>query len=165
MKEEWKDIKGYEGKYQVNLYGDVKSLISGKTLTPKTNHNGYLRVGLGGYKSQKWFFVHRLVYEAFISPIPDGMQVNHINEIKTDNRPDNLNLMTPKENTNWGTGSDRCHRHKKRPVTQVLPDGTAFFTYFSASDAEADLGIPNSNINKCCKNKRETAGGFMWEYA
>lgn len=51
--------------------------------------------------------VYRLVYSAFHGPIPEGMQVNHIDEDPTNNRLENLNLMTPKENTNWGTGIAR----------------------------------------------------------
>lgn len=177
MEEIWKDIEGYEG-YRVSSEGRVKSndfilthrsgkkyKREGKILTPITTHNGYLRVGLGGCKSQKRFFVHRLVYEAFVGPIPEGMQVNHINEIKTDNRPENLNLMTPKENNNWGTKIKRTAKKNKNPVTQYLLDGTPYFSYFSATDAETDLGISNGNINKCCNNKRETAGGYKWKYA
>ena len=177
MEEIWKDIEGYEGLYQVSNLGRVRSCDwilthrngkkykrDGKLLALK-NHNGYLRVGLGGHKLQKWFFVHRLVYETFVGPIPEGMQVNHINEVKTDNRLENLNLMTPKENSHWGTGRDRSDRHRKRPVTQILSNGSVFFSYFSAIDAESELGIPNSNIVKCCKGIRKTAGGYTWKYA
>ena len=105
MKEIWKSINEYPN-YMVSNMGNVKSLNYRRTgrekiLKPKIEKSGYQRVGLwknGG----KWYQVHRLVYEAFVGDIPKGMQVNHINEIKSDNRLENLNLMTPKENTNWG---------------------------------------------------------------
>lgn len=189
MEEVWKDIPGYEGFYQVSNLGRVRShdslmvhrsgkkyIRKGKILKYKDNH-GYLRVGLGGKNNQKWYFVHRLVYEAFIGHIPEGMQVNHIDENKKNNfiwvNPDgsvdieksNLNLMTPKENTNYGTGPQRSIRKRKVPVTQILSDGTEFFSYFSAADAEAELGIWNSNIIKCCNGRRKAAGGYMWKYA
>lgn len=164
-KEFWKDIKGYEGLYQINNYGSVYSLIKGIILKPRISHNGYYRIGLTKDKKQTSYFVHRLVYEAFNGSVPEGMQVNHINEVKTDNRPENLNLMTPKENSNWGTGKWRGGKKRKKHITQYLIDGTPFFSYFSSIDAEIDTGISNSNINACCKGIRKTAGGFMWKYA
>ena len=85
----------------INYKNKGKRWEEEKILKPKIEKSGYQRVGLwknGG----KWYQVHRLVYEAFVGDIPKGMQVNHINEIKSDNRLENLNLMTPKENTNWG---------------------------------------------------------------
>ena len=178
MEEIWKDIVGFEGKYMVSNLGKVKScdwqlihksgktyLREGRILKRTINHNGYLRVGIVKNKKQEWFFVHRLVWEAFNGPIPEGMQVNHINEIKTDNRLENLNLMTPKENSAYGTGRKRSDKKRKKPVTQILPDGTEFFTFFSVADAEIETGIPNPNITKCCKGIRKTAGGYMWKYA
>lgn len=178
MKEEWKDIKGYEGLYQISNFGRIRSSVwtlthrngkqykrEGRVLSYHLSHNGYLRVGLSIDKKQKGYFVHRLVYEAFNGPIPEGFQVNHINEVKTDNRPENLNLMTPKENSNWGTGKWRGGKKRKKPITQCLLDGTEVFTYFSAKDAEADTNIPNSNIIHCCQGKRTKAGGYKWKYA
>lgn len=173
--EEWRTIKDYEN-YQVSNLGNVRNSLSGRLLKCRINHNGYLRIGLGGYKQQKWFFVHKLVYETFIGPIPKGMQVNHIDEDKTNNfiwvNPDgsvdleksNLNLMTPKENTNWGSGIRRGVRKRRKPVTQYIGN-KPFFSFFSAFDAERETGIPCENISKCCKGERSTAGGFKWRYA
>ena len=92
----------------VSNFGNVKSLNyrhTNKERMLKTQlYKGYVYVFL---KRTKGYRVHRLVYEAFIGPIPDGMQVNHIDEDKSNNRLDNLNLMTPKENCNYGTGIER----------------------------------------------------------
>lgn len=166
MEEEWRDIKGYEGKLQVSNLGRVKSLNYNRTGVEKIlqlslHSNGYLEFKT--YKN-RWL-VHRLVYETFVGPIPKGMQINHINEVKTDNRLCNLNLMTPKENTNWGQARYKQRKPQLIPVTQYLLDGTPYFTYFSASDAEKDLGIFHNNIIKCCKGKLKTAYGFIWRYA
>ncbi len=120
MEEIWKDIVGYEGWYQVSSEGRVRSLDrevkhnyggiaikKGKILTPRPNLTNHCQVTLCVNNKRYYPFVHRLVWEAFNGPIPDGMQINHIDENPLNNRLDNLNLMTPKENTNWGTCIER----------------------------------------------------------
>ena len=170
MIENWRTVLGYEGLYQVSDLGNVKSLnykLTGKehVLSPGKVRGGYLRVYLYKGGNNKSFFVNRLVWEAFNGPIPEGMQVNHINENKTDNRLENLNLMTPKENTNWGTGIARSAKSKKKMVEQHTLDGTHICTWFSATDVERELGYGQGNISKCCCGKRKTAYNYTWKYA
>lgn len=62
------------------------------------NHIGYLSVGLINNDGQRNFYVHRLVYMTFVGDIPDGLQVNHINHNKSDNRLENLEIVTASEN-------------------------------------------------------------------
>lgn len=118
MEEEiWRDVPGYEGLYQASNLGRVRSLDrlvqhnyggtavkKGKILTPR---RGRAQVTFIKDGTRSYPLVSRLVYSAFNGPIPKGMQVNHISEDFTDDRLENLNLMTPKENTNWGTGIKR----------------------------------------------------------
>ena len=98
----WRDIIGYDGDYQVSNFARVKSFKKGKIQIRKVevDLNGYVRCGLHKSGETKHPFLHVLVAQAFI-PNPEGKtQVNHINGIKTDNRVENLEWVTPSENIN-----------------------------------------------------------------
>jgi hypothetical protein len=95
----WKDIPGYEALYRINNKGDVLSLTYGKIRVARNDVYGYPRVALYKDSKPRNFTVHRLVALAFIGECPDGQQVNHINGIRTDNRLENLEYVTPRQNT------------------------------------------------------------------
>lgn len=97
MTEEWRDVPGYDGYYQISSHGNIRSIR--KEMKPVDNSRGYLRVGLVKNKTYKWRSIHSLVIEAFIGPRPDGMQVEHIDHNKKNNFVGNLRYCTPKENT------------------------------------------------------------------
>lgn len=114
-KYELREIKNYNGLYAVDNDGEVWSYNNnGYGLRKEpikmrcSIHHGYKRILL----QNKQHFVHRLVYEAFYGEIPNGMQVNHKSEDKLDNRPENLELLTPYENTNYGTRNERIRQAK-----------------------------------------------------
>lgn len=170
MNEIWKDIPGYEGLYKVSDQGNIKSLnyhgnqeIEWK-LKPSCGGSGYLQVTLCKNGTRKTCSVSLLVWTAFNGPIQPGMQVNHINEVKTDNRLENLNLMTPKENSNWATGNRRKGKSLSEMVEQYTLDGTHICTWFSTRGVEKELGINQGNISSCCNLKRKTVGGYVWKY-
>jgi hypothetical protein len=98
---EWRPVVGYEGLYEASSDGQVRSLArkttTGKVLSPQINNSGYLRVSVTKNTS-KYLYIHHLVAAAFIGPRPNGMDVNHINGIKTDNRAENLEYVTRTEN-------------------------------------------------------------------
>lgn len=113
MEEIWKDIKGYEGLYQVSTLGRVKSISYGKekilVLTPRTGSNKRkeVKVTLCKNGKRKYFLVHRLVAEAFI-PNPNNVpQVNHKDENSINNIVTNLEWCTSKYNCNYGTRNER----------------------------------------------------------
>ncbi len=181
MEEIWKDIPGYEGWYKVSNFGRVrsvdryvnhpdggKSIRSGRIIKPLKTHDNYLYVGLWKNGKCHRYKVHRLVYEAFNGLIPEGMQVNHINEDKTDNRLENLNLMTPKENYNWGTRNNRISKTKtngrtSKPVLQLTLDGELVREWPSMNEAQRH-GYDSGNISACCLGKLKTYKGFIWRY-
>lgn len=180
-KEIWKDIPNYEGLYQASNLGRVKSLErfrkgkNGSLVTIKEKILkqqlvcGYYQIGLYKQSIQKFHQVHRLVWSAFNGPIPEGYEVNHINEIKTDNRLENLNLMTHKENCNWGTGIERCTKKRingkcSKPVLQFTLEDVFIKKYPSTHQAERETGFNSSDISSCCNGKRKTAHGFKWKY-
>lgn len=100
MEEIWKDIKGYEGLYQVSNLGKVKGLKRGKILSERLNSKGYPCAFLFKDGVGKDFKIHQIVVNTFIGEIPKGYEIDHINAIRNDNRVENLRIVTHKENMN-----------------------------------------------------------------
>ncbi len=102
MNEIWKDVVGYKGLYKISNLGSVKSLKFNKekVLTKNLNTHGYLQVGLSKCGSVKSRGVHQLVAEAFLNHKPCGFKlvVDHQNGVRTDNKLENLQIITTREN-------------------------------------------------------------------
>ena len=168
IKEIWKPILGYEEKYMASNLGRIMSLNyhrSGKEriMDCGKDKDGYLRVTLRKDGRHKTFRVNRLIWSAFNGPIPEGMQVNHINEILADNRLDNLNLMTCTENLNYGHHNARMIKSLSKMVEQYTLEGVHIMTWFSATSAKNN-GYNRSCIQACCTGKRKTYKGYIWKY-
>jgi hypothetical protein len=160
----FKPVPGYEGRYSVSDDGRVFSHLRNRELKPKIDRYGYKVVALFKDGKAHHLTVHRIVAMAFIpNPFSKGC-VNHINEVKTDNRAENLEWATVKENDNHGTRNSRMSDTKSRkPVMQISPDGT--IRYFKGvKDASRQTGINRSHISDCCKGLRRTAGYSEWRY-
>ena len=128
MNEIWKDVVGYEGKYQVSNLGRVKSLNYRGTgqeriLKQMFNTSGYLQVGLYKDGKSKLHMTHKLVAEAFIENPDSKSRISHINTLRADNRVENLCWASQKEICNNATAKGRP---RGRKTTQVFCDGTVF---------------------------------------
>ena len=179
--EEWRDVAGYEGLYQVSDQGRVKSLErtfidkSGREryvkeciLKPGMDKGGYLRVGLCDGEKRKTFKVHRLVCEAFHENPDNKPQVNHINEDKADNRASNLEWATARENSNFGTRNERIGKKsaitKSKPICQYTLDEKIVKIWASLTEVQRQTGFSQGNISEVANGNRKTAYGFRWKY-
>lgn len=163
MKEIWRDIPGYEGKYQASNLGRIKSLnYKGKKGIEKllcpylVKENGYYQVRL----NSKPFCVHVLIGKTFPEICGkwfEGCVYNHLNENKKDNRAENLRSCTFRENV--------MYSHSK-PVNQYS-NGILIKHWESAKDVEIQLGYSHWLISAVCRHlkSRKTAYGYQWEFA
>ena len=155
--------------YEIYPDGKIWSYKYKKFLKPATRKDGYQIVGIYDNEgNKKWYQLHRVVYETFTGEtIPEGMQVNHINEIKTDNRFENLNLMTPKENINYGTCIERRSATRSKTVG-AFKNGELVMTFTSTAEAQRQ-GFSSGAVSKCCRNCFNRPGnnvykGYEWRY-
>lgn len=160
--EVWKDVVGYDGLYQVSNMGRVKNIETQQVL----KHficNGYPRVGLSKENKHKNFYVHRLMAQAFLKNPNSHPQINHKDEVKTNNYIDNIEWCSQKYNLNYGTARQRMVYARSKPIIQKNKQGEIIKAYPSASQAQRETGISDRNICGCLNGNRKLAGGFMWE--
>ena len=174
IQETWKDIPGYEGLYKVSNTGKVKSMNYRHSDVPRIlatldNGYGYRRVRLYNVnKKYKYYYVHRLVWEAFMGSIPEGLQINHLNENKADNRLENLSLCTAKENINYGTRNKRAGEKLCKRIQMLDKNNNILKTFNSLKEAAQFLNknktTAHSNISKCLHGKRKSAYRYKWKF-
>lgn len=163
MEEAWKIINGFEN-YEVSTFGNIRNIKTQKILALNKEEGRYSFVGLWNNKKRTNCRVHRLVAIAFI-PNPDNKpQVNHKNLNKHDNRVENLEWVTPKENMkhkfqqcnyNRGNGFNTGRKIKCIETKQE---------YESVRSAALKTNISKSNLLYALYGIQKTAGGYHWEY-
>ena len=169
-REEWKDIKGYEGLYQVSNMGRVKTLANDKYRKEKIrklrfDKDGYLQLNFNQNKEKETPKVHRLVAEAFIPNPENKSEVHHIDKSKTNNCVENLIWVTPEEHAALHSGDETRNKPSKK-VEQYTLDGKLIKVWESACQIQREKGYKQSSIWACCNRKphHKTAYGFIWAY-
>ena len=186
MQEIWKDIKGYEGLYQISNLGNVKSLkrnrfnyrlqrmiVVNKEKLLKQSFDGkkYLFVTLQKHKSRKNYRIHRLVAEAFIDNPNNLPQVNHKDGNKNNNCVSNLEWCdgsyNVKEAFRLGLSKKGAVHPNSKKVLQYDSNGNFIKEWHCVIDAINNLHLPkyaHSSISLCCRGKTQSAYGFKWKY-
>ena len=207
MKEIWKDIAGYEGYYQVSNLGEIRSLTrlvptrregftankyNGRYIRQKLSRHGYYDVSLMKDCKRKTFRVHRLVAIAFVpndDPI-NKTQINHIDEVKTNNKATNLEWCDAKYNCNYGTRNERmgknvsvslkrnksmCGENNPRyglrgglcptakKVYQYTEDMKLVKVWLSLIDTSL-AGFSQQQVWRAATGRKESYAGFIWSY-
>ena len=169
-KEIFKDIKDYEGLYQISNFGRVKSvsrkridrnqILEERILKQRKKENGYLIVNLSKLDIDKKMYVHRLVAQTFI-PNPNNLQqVNHKDENKMNNKVDNLEWCTQRYNSNYNNLP--LKRNKK--INQYDLDGNFIKTWNSLKEINEYFNLPNNrgDISDCTHERQKSAFGYKW---
>lgn len=177
-REIYKDIPGYEGLYKISNYGTVKrtlyknqykSFKKSRILKKRYNKKGYITVILYKNNVSKSFAVHRLVATVFLGD-NKTLQVNHIDGNKQNNKVENLEWCTNKENQNhaWKLGLQKPKRYGRngmaKRVYQLDLNGNIINEFDSISRANEYFGKKMSHVCSCCKKKRNMALGYKWKY-
>lgn len=170
MKEIWKDVKEYEGLYQVSNFGRVKSFPRNGTIKQERmlkqtiDNNGYLIVGLHKNNTAKKVCVHWLVANAFLPKKENDEVINHIDGNKLNNNLDNLERCTQKHNIRESFRLGLQVPYNKKVVLQYDLDNNFIKEWESACEAERQLKISQVNISACCRKVRRTAGKYIWRF-
>lgn len=175
-KEVWKPIKGYEGRYEISNFGNVKSIsyLCGKNvkeLKPFKDKDGYLTVNLFSNGLRKTLKVHRLVAFHYIeNNRPQiALEINHKDECKTNNHYSNLEWVTTKENNNYGTRKERARISNtngklSKKIIQYDLNGFIVKEWNSIMEIQRECGYNHSMISFCCNGKRKRGYGYIWKF-
>ena len=133
--------------YAANKNGDIVNVKTKKNLKMIKDSVGYLFFNICDKKMEKpkTYLQHRFVYEVFKGPIPRFFEVDHINEIKSDNRIKNLQLLTHKQN---------IQESKNRPIISINIENGKERRFISIKTASIELGINAGNISNICRKRK-----------
>ena len=177
MKEIWKDIKEYEGLYQISNLGNIKSVnkkdslgrkVNGKMMKPIKRKDGYLDITLHKNGEAKHFLIHKIVAKTFIKNKNNYKEINHIDENKRNNNIDNLEWCDRSYNINYGKANKS--RRKKllnkrgKKIAQLDNNKQIIKIFPSLMQTVRELKLNKSHLSQCCNGKRKTTGGYYWQY-
>lgn len=181
MEEIWKDIKEYEGLYQVSNKGNIRSLdrivshnnrkgnriLKGRVLSCWYDKYNYARITLSKNGKVCKYLVHYIVASTFIPNPENKPYIDHIDTNPSNNSIENLRWVTQKENINNKLTIEKMsgvNNHSSKPVLQFSKEGELLKKWNCIMDIERELNICNSSISGVCKGKHKTAGDYKWCY-
>lgn len=160
MQEEWRPVKGVGGRYEVSNLGRVRRVA--RVLVTSSTTEGHRHVTMGTHRRA---YVHRLVAEAFLAPDrEDRIWVNHKNGDPTDNRAENLEWCTPRENVAHGYALGRARGRRQYnaiPVAKYTLGGELLAKYDSVRDAAEAEGVSAGAIHSAMR-RHGTCLGARW---
>lgn len=181
----WKDIKDYEGRYQISSYGRVRSIkrtanhihgvrtVNSKLLKLNTSHR-YSNISLSKNSLMSRFTIHRLAASHFIPNPEDLPQVNHIDGDRRNNHVSNLEWCTASHNQKHSyriglkspinMGKLGSLNYNSKPVTQYDMKGNYIAEFSATHEACRITGINQGTLAACARGKRKSAGGYTWKY-
>ena len=161
----WKKFiyEGQETDYSVSTEGEVRKDTTNYILS-QSSQQDYKFVGLIINGKQKRMRVHRMVALAFIDNPDNKPYVNHINGNRSDNNVENLEWVTPSENTQHAVDTGLFKSSRARAVVQYNLNGEQMATFESASEAARQTGGSQSKITMCCRRQRDSANDYQWRY-
>lgn len=155
--------------YEVYDDGRIWNYSHKKWLKATTRKDGYKQVRLVDNEGKiKLYLLHRVIFEAVTgAPIPEGYEINHRSEVKTENFFENLELMSHKENVNYGTGIIRRAKARSKQVG-AFKNGELILIFQSTAEAGRN-GFKQSAVSACCRKCYSREGnnkykGFEWKY-
>jgi len=169
---------GYEGLYEINSTGGVKSLprtiVSGKGYSntrltkeilrkPNISNDRYWSIILHKHGKEKRFLLHRLIAIHFIPNPNNYPEVNHKDENKLNNDLDNLEWCTRKYNTNYGTCPNRMGLSKRKAISQYTMDGE-FIKEYEFLNQIKDYGYEPTNASRVANGLQLHHRGYKWRY-
>lgn len=168
----WKDIKGYEGLYQISDEGQVRRILKGGRTRPVKSKEGslYYTVSLSKKSVYKTFSIHRLVAEHFLDRPQGTTEVNHIDGNKKNNHVSNLEWVT--QHGNRVHAMERLDKFPYgKPARKVrcrsIDTNEIVAEFHSVSEAAKSIGkiSARNSITLVCQGFANTAYGYKWEYA
>lgn len=165
MQEEWRDVKGYEGLYQISSLGRLRQIKFNHYLSPFISR-GYFRYIMSKEGKKQKQLAHRLVAEAFLPNPLNLPQINHKDENKLNNDVSNLEWCTAQYNSTYGTRLQRISAIKSQKVMMLdAVTNECIASFKSATEAATLLGLHQGHISQVCLGDRRTTGGYKWRYA
>ena len=185
MKEEWKPVNGYEGRYLISNYGRLISTNYDKKgnwgyVKPKTSNTGYLFYILYMNGNRQHYLAHKLVALHFLDNPNNYPVINHKDEDINNNYVGNLEWCTRSYNVlyslnlhperpkpyEYRTGRRVCKPYKhSKELFQFDDEMNLIATYENVIKCSKENGFRSSSIVECCKGKRKHAYGYIWRFA